>query len=98
MAFSTINFETLRSLTEESTDINRSLTEGSEDNRNRRESSKEISLAEDAEGSEEKRSDVSNTKHIEYKVRQLLPIPDELWRRSAVSRFIFIDRVALRLC
>ncbi len=89
MAFSTINLETLRSLTEECkvNGPNKSLTEGSDENESLTEGPEETPCLN--EGSGENRNDAggSKTKQIECKVRQLLPIPNELWRRSAVSRF-----------
>ncbi len=88
MAFSTINFETLRSLTEES-EVERSLTE--ESNRSLTEESNR-SLTEESNRSlteepEENGSGapVSKIEEIEHRVIQLLPISDEDRRRAAVS-------------
>ncbi len=76
MAFSTINLETFKS-----------LTGGSEENECVANIEENQSFTEKSEVSEENRNDVdlSKTKKIEYKVREILPIPDELWGRSAVS-------------
>ncbi len=97
MAFSTINFETLRSLTEGSEE-NRStcFEEGSREHRSLQSSEEPnrclTDLSEGTEetannmtkGPEKNRGDVPASKKIEYKVIQLLPIPKEDWRRAAV--------------